>query len=88
MNSESSKTSDDTDHYSIFQKNLKKSDKYVTLSNHQKHEKGADNPPIRVFLKKLENRITFTVNEIGWFGWLSVRLRTKWVWVRVQLQSL
>ena len=61
ISSENSKTSDHTDHYSIFQKNLKKSDKYVTLSNHKKHEKGADNPPIKVFLNKLESRITFTV---------------------------
>ena len=66
ISSENSKTSDHTDHYSIFQKNLKKSDKYVTLSNHKKHEKGADNPPIRVFLNKLESRITFTV-KTGYF---------------------
>ena len=38
----------------------------------------------------LEPRTTEFLNEHStiWLNWLSVRLRTQWFWVRVQLQSI
>ena len=37
---------------------------------------------------KSEGEVTATGLEPSLAKWLSVRLRTKWFWVRVQLQSL
>ena len=88
MNSGDSKTSDPHRLLLNFldKINLKRSDKYVVLSNLsinefkistptsdlqdyfsyiiKKHETVTDNPPIRIYLNEIENRITFRIKTV------------------------
>ena len=57
----------------------KKSNQFKELSDKSKLEK-----PLTV----CSCHVTYAFQSESTLKWLSVRLRTKWFWVRVQLQTL